>query len=587
MQDHLEKPDTASREEPCLVDTGRGFSVSYRNRFLYSKYAPERAVLSTIDSFVMLPGSLVLAFSPALWLGLPELLKKLPGSSFVLGIETDCLLHEFAENQLQKLKSSSENPAFSKVAMLPFAENEYLVNILSGMSKSRCESLPHISTFRRALPIDMSAGTQFDKEGYGKIAALAQNAIASFWKNRITLTKLGRLFSRNIFKNLPRLPESIPFGSLRGSVSRPIFVFGAGESLETTLKTIPTSLLERCFIIAVDAAAPALKAHSLKIHAVCALEGQLAIEKAYIGGSAKESLIIADMCSRERVTSHTQRAVTYFASKFTDAEFFNGMCKKDFFPPAIPSLGSVGLTAVYVALMLRESQNIPVFITGLDFSFSLGRTHAKNTPAHIARLCAMDRLNPAENYAAAFRMGAKEIKGKNNTSVFTDTALEGYSASFADFFSGTVNLYDAGEQGLPLSIQQISSEKLAAYLETLDSTAASAIRGQDLHFSETSPKEKAHKIHEIREYLEKEEKSLNRIKELLMFGKDVASCSCSVEEELHALIAPREYLFLHFPDGYKCTPSDISFLKRVRSQIDFFLKDIKNELKEMDADKRR
>ena len=199
----------------------------------------------------------------------------------------------------------------------------------------------------------------------------------------------------------------------------------------------------------------------------------------------------------------------------------------------------------------------------------------------------MDRLNPAENYAAAFRMGAKEIKGKNNTSVFTDTALEGYSASFADFFSGTVNLYDAGEQGLPLSIQQISSEKLAAYLETLDSTAASAIRGQDLHFSETSPKEKARKIHEIREYLEKEEKSLNRIKELLMFGKDVASCSCSVEEELHALIAPREYLFLHFPDGYKCTPSDISFLKRVRGQIDFFLKDIKNELKEMDADKRR
>ena len=84
---------------------------------------------------------------------------------------------------------------------------------------------------------------------------------------------------------------------------------------------------------------------------------------------------------------------------------------------------------------------------------------------------------------------------------------------------------------------------------------------------------------EVRDYLEAEEKALNRIKELLMYGKDVASCSCSLEEELQELISPREYLFLHFPDGYKCDTKDLSFLKRVRSQIDFFLKDIKNELK--------
>ena len=576
-----------SEEMPCLVKTGQGFSLSYKNRFLYSKYSPDRAISGAIDSLTILPGTLILALSPALWLGLEKLLQKLPQDSFVLGIETDEKLHNIASEKLEQLKKncdksqksnfSSSNSTFGRVFLLPFKENDYIVNILSGEKLLDEISLPHISTFRRAIPLEMSAGTQFDKENYASLSRLAQNTIASYWKNRITLTKLGRLYSRNIFKNLANLPSAIDFNNLLRQIKRPIFVFGAGESLEATIKNISSEEIEKCFVIGVDAACPALKASKIRIDAVIALEGQVAIEKAYIGASAEDSIIFADITSRKQVTGHTKKSFTYFATKYTDSTFFKELGQKDFFPRQIPALGSVGLTAVYIALLLRENINIPVFVSGLDFSFSLGRTHTKNAPAHIARLCSTNRFRPVENYDAAFRAGAKQFTGKNGISLYTDTALEGYAKSFDDVFSGTPNLYDAGIQGLPLGIERISQEKLKTFLESLEVTNSEKLGSKEE--KDTVQEKKLKKAEEIRRFLEKEEKALNRIKELLMFGKDVENCSRSVEDELEALISCREYLFLHFPDGYKCDTKSISFLKRVRSQIDFFLKDIKSGLK--------
>ena len=566
-------------EKPCLVTTERGFSVSYHKRFLYSKYDPSRAIEAAIDSLQILPGTLILAVSPVLWLGLDSLLKKLPENSFVLGIEGEKTLHDFATEALSALRAKAQTEEqCARVTLLPFEQNEYIVNVLTGeraqnsSASENCSSIPHISHFRRAVLLEMSAGTQFHKELYQKLATLSQNAIASFWKNRITLTKMGRLYSRNLFKNLSNLPSSADFTPFAHRIAEPIFVFGAGESIEKLLCTVPKELIEKGFVIAVDAAGPALQSHGIKIDAVVALEGQLAIEKAYIGSCAKNSLLIADCTSRPEVTRHAQ-TVTYIASKYTDASFFKNLSTQDYFPPLVPPLGSVGLTAVFIAITLRENGNIPVFVSGLDFSFSLGRTHAKNTPAHILRLASSNRFTPPENYAAAFKNGAKKIIGKNGTEVFTDTALENYAKSFVDMFGDIQNVYDCASQGLALGLPELSTEKLSAYLESIP---CSTRKSNWLESAAVySPKAKE----TIRAFLETEEKALNRIKELLMYGQDVASCSCSLDDELHQLISAREYLFLHFPDGYKCDTASISFLKRIRGQIDFFLKDIKQSLK--------
>ena len=545
-------------ESPSLVQTDRGFSVSYKNRLLYSKYDPKRAVVQTVSDFEILPGTLVLALSPALWYGTDELLKKLPENSFVLAVETDKTLYDFSKSRFKE----TENIAF-----LPQSEISNIVEIISGTREVPGLHIPRIHNFKRARSIEMSGGVNLNRDFYKQIAAAAENAVAAFWKNRITLTKMGRLYSKNIFKNIPALATATTIQKYSGAIAKPIFVFGAGESAQTTLQKIDKSAFKKFFLLAVDAASPLLQAFGIVPDGIVALESQLAIEKSYIGGGASDSVIFADISSRKEVTAHTQKEVSYFATEFSPTIFFKRLESQDFFPPKIPALGSVGLAAVHLATLFRTDDSIPIFFSGLDFSFSLGKTHANGTHAHTARLSSSTRIFPAENYDAAFKDGSFSFVGKNGEKNFSDKALSGYAMNFSQTFAGTKNLYDAGESGIDLGLLKISSGEIAKFAEKI------SVKEAKTHSERRNFKES------IRNFLEDEENALNRIKELLMFGNDVAKCGVSINSELEELISCREYLFLHFPDGFKCSVDDLSFLKRVRSEIDFFLKTIKLALK--------
>lgn len=541
-------------EKPCLVETSQGFSVSYKNRFLYSKYAPKRAIIQTIQNMTFLPNTLILCASPVLWYGLSELKEKLPENCVILGIETDENLYEFAKSELEKLNDNS-------IKLLPPSQIINIVEIVNG-KKDIGLNLPKICEFRRAIMIEMSGGTAFDKDFYRQIANATENAIASFWKNRITLTKFGKLFSKNLFKNLSRLPTSINLEKLSGRITKPIIVIGAGEGTEKLIEKIDSKILEKSFILAVDASIPILKAKKIKIDGIVAVESQLAIEKAYIGNGAEDSIIFADISSRPQVLNHTKNEVCFFASEYADTLFFSDISKKAFFPKVVPPLGSVGLTATFVALLLRKDISVPIFVCGLDFSFSLGKTHANGAPANIQRLSSSNRFSPSENYEAAFRLGARKTVGKAEKTVFTDIALSGYAENFRGYFKGQKNLFDVGESGIDLGLDFFSLEELKGYLKKIVKNEFNFVLNKT--FSK-----------EIIDYLENEEKSLERMKELLTFGNDVARCGKSVNEELQELLQNREYLYLHFPDGYKCDVNNISQLKRIRAEIDFFLTIIK------------
>ena len=74
---------------------------------------------------------------------------------------------------------------------------------------------------------------------------------------------------------------------------------------------------------------------------------------------------------------------------------------------------------------------------------------------------------------------------------------------------------------------------------------------------------------ELIDYFTAEKKALEELK-LIFTGKIIFPKNES-EEKIKLLLEEREYLFLHFPDGIN--PSlDESFLKRVRTQIDYFIK---------------
>ena len=541
---------TLNPEEPCLVDSGQGFSVYYKDRFLYSKHSPKKNIQKAIELVSIPEESVVLAISPCLWYGLAELAKKTPESSFIIGLEADEKLFSLAQNKLEEYLQ--QNP-------------EHKTKILLATPETIEDVINKLPPQRKVINIEFSGGSFINKVLYTQIINYIQNYIASFWKNRVTLVKLGRLFNRNFFKNLKNIPaaKSIPLHSKY--LDRPIIVFGAGESTEIFLKKADIHLLNKCIIIAVDAVFPVLQKYGLKVDFVTGVESQLAIEKAYIGVKYSKSILLSDMAGRNEVIRHFSPNTLYFYSEFDNSSFFSRFEKKDILPLKIPALGSVGLTATYLALMMRANENVNVYVCGLDFSFTLGKTHLRGAPAHVSRLISCSKIKKVENYEAAFKISSKKINGKNGK-MFTDAALSGYGFLFNHYFKNTKNLFDAGEEGIPLNIEKIPVEHIYSACKNFPETK---------DFSKLIKSDSRSKTEITEKFLDEERQSILRIKELLSKGENSSPPPHpSLNEELYNLLKTREYLYLHYPDGYKCDISNISFLKRVRSELEFFLKDL-------------
>ncbi len=224
-------------------------------------------------------------------------------------------------------------------------------------------------------------------------------------------------------------------------------------------------------------------------------------------------------------------------------------------PPANKPFGSVGLTAVYYALRFRKDDSVPVFVCGLDFSYSTGLTHTKGALAHILRLTGSNRLLPIENYAAAFGNGTEKLTGKNGKTVISTPTLKNYALIFQNFFADEKNLFDAGESGIDLGLPHTEIE---------------------CNFTNTSRKDEEESVNsgnphaeEIENFLENERKSLEYLRNLLT-GKTELKDE-KLLEEIKKVAEPREYLYLHFADGYKFSMNQ-SFLNRIRTELDFFLK---------------
>ncbi len=585
-----------AEEKPVLIEAapsaqteGATFTLQYKNRFLYSKYNPQKNILQAIQNLKLLPGTLVLAFSPGLFYGLEELKKKcVEASSQVLCVEAEKALYDFSFHL-------NEEKNFN-ATLLPYQNNTAvgLDDFFNNASQK----------FRRVIRLDLSAGVSFNEGFYKNFYECAQNIVAAFWKNRLTLVRLGRLYSKNIFKNLLLAAACPSFEAFEGTVEKPILVCGAGESLDEltafALENCSQGLAlqqaqkgaaaiaainKRFFILAVDAAVPALLAAGIRIDAIAATESQLAIEKAYIGLGKDCSqdqerggpIFFFDLTSRAAIARrYAKRSVFYF-SEFDQNEFLNRLKQNGLLPKIAPPLGSIGLTATYLALRLRKDQSVPVYVLGLDFSFSAGRTHAKGTAQSKALYINSSRLRSAQNCAAAYGPGSEKIRGKDGRDFWTSKNLFGYACLFKQYFMGAKNLYDAGKSGLDLGLEK------RHLLDFLDSAAAQ-VPGIEQKTAKSQKSAAAFGLSnnlgkQAEDFLRGELTALRALADLLSKGEasEARDKTITLDEQILRNLSGREYLYLHFPDG--TAPSlELNFLTRVRSQIDFFAKDIETAL---------
>lgn len=550
-------------QKPCLIETRQGFSVLYNNRLLYSKYNPSGAILKIVNQLELQENTLILCYSPVLFYGFTEILNKLKNNCFVLAIECNKDLYDFSLQYIPK----NDKRNYSYI---------YCNSIYDFSKVFDEEKLFSISNFKRCITIDFSAGVQLYEIQYKNYTKLADDFINTFWKNRITLVKMGRLYAKNIFKNLCFNAKSKLLE--KNSIDIPILVFGAGTSLDNIIPKIKEES-DRFFILSVDAATIPLLKHGIIPDRIVVVESQLANEKAFIGLKNSHIPLIADLTSRTNILNITNGDNYFFLSEYAKTNFINRLKKSGLVNLSIPPLGSVGLAAIEIALFLRKDVNIPIFFAGLDFCFEVGKTHCKEAP-HIQTLLNNNtKINYLENISSSFKRDCFFLQGKDGNQKITDTPLFNYAKLFSARYSMQKNIYDVGAIGIDIGSRYLTCEEMLEHCRNYKTNKEL----NELMINKTKDNFNKEKtsfnnnefdiVKKTKDFYNEELNALMKIKDILT-GKII-----DTDNELKSLLTQREYLYLHFPDAHTNQITSESFLKRVRAELDFFIKDIQTSLR--------
>ena len=528
---------------------------------LLSGIDPVHRADKTADAVVIKDRTLYFCPSPIYGYGLARLLSRIEKESplsAVLCVEADPELYELS---LKNIDASL------------FAANKMrLTNIFdSGKLISFIRSEWGALAFRRAEIIRFSGGWQLFKELYDSLFEQLKNEIANDWSNALTLAKMGRLYIRNAVRNLNLLTRYGSISELSFGMSNAL-VLGAGPSLDEALDALGGNndsfkkITGRGYkIICVDTCLGSLKDRGIIPDLVVILESQHWNLRDFIGCLGWDVPAAVDLCSLPASANLLSKRSFLFMTPWTSLNIFDRLKKRGLLPSSVPPLGSVGLTAVEIAGRLCGGN---IICAGLDFSFTQDKYHARSTPGHRSALIRQNRFKRLSN-TAAYNSHSFAAFSKSGVSVYSSPIMCKYRDLFEQEFGGDSRIFDIEGTGLPLGIKTLSMEDAIVMLEkrNFDREPARANMnrrcGMEVKACDVSGKK-----NELEKFYEDEKERLIKLRAILT-GEAAAD-----ETILSNLLDECDYLWAHFPDysgGRKAKAQDISFLKRVRAELDLMI----------------
>jgi len=415
--------------------------------------------------------------------------------------------------------------------------------------------------FRYLEIVRFTGGWQLFPELYDSLCAALRREIATDWSNALTLAKLGRLYIRNALRNLSLVPRFPSFANLSFGAA-PVLVLGAGPSLDETLdalvKHYPQNSNRPFKIVCVDTCLGSLKDRGINPDLVVILESQHWNLRDFTGCYGLQASFAIDLSALPQSAFMLTGDGFLFMTPWTPLRIFERLKEAQMLPAVLPPLGSVGLTAVELARRLTTGK---IICAGLDFSFSPDKYHARGTPGHRALLNSQNRLRGIFNTAAYSQYSTAAVS-KSGLSVYTNPAMKNYRDLFEREFGGDSRIFDIEGAGLSLGVKTLSMEDAINFLVKIDPQFITRGRGS----AEAQREEKENKLNS---FYKTEKERLQELRGLLT-GEAAAD-----NERLAVLINECDYLWAHFPDyaaSRRPELSDISFLKRLRTEIDPMLK---------------
>jgi hypothetical protein len=217
----------------------------------------------------------------------------------------------------------------------------------------------------------------------------------------------------------------------------------------------------------------------------------------------------------------------------------------------------------------------PIFLTGLDFSYIPGKSHAKESPFHDWCRLRENRMKGDVWYSlSALRPGMPASGKDNNPYLQTNAILKSYGRQLGDM-CGLMNqeVYDLSESGLDLLIPRISSK---------DALDMALDKAGEKHKTEQDPGAADNCIDAderkrlIRLMLRDEYSRL----EDLSSAWEAVNRGESEPESLLPLLKYCDYIYYHFPDRESLPHTAPSFLVRAVRSGHYYKRLIETVLKE-------
>lgn len=539
-------------EIPRRVQTRRGFSIIYKNKSLLSSIDPVGRADKTAESVQILPQTLYVVLSPLFGYGLKRLIKRIPESSAVLCIECDAQL-----DQLFKTQRDSSVKDINVPYIYTFSGQQLCSYVRTVWGPRR---------FRRIREVCFGAGHSLHESTYQNLVKELQKDISTDWFNAMTLTRLGRLFALNTVKNLSLLHTHKDLPDLYLEET-PVLVCGAGPSLDMCIKKLIAAYpavqdihTRKLAIFCVDTALPALRAWGIQADLVIALESQHWNLGDFIGFSSSPSPLAMDLSAHSGTARIDNGKQLYlFFTRWTSLSLLDRIQSLCPSLSELKALGSVGLSAVNLALGATRA---PVYTCGLDFAYEVDRYHARESPGNIYRLYKSNRLKSPIDPAPAFRPITQKTAGKNGLLLRSDPALRSYQALFEREFAACNRLFDISPYGLPLGIPVKS---ITEAVESLAGCKKQTVKQAKQNSLQGPSRQK------VLDFICSERNQALQLRSILS-GKERID-----RTQFEQILDNCDYLWAHFPEcaaaeGRRPDSDNIAFLKRVRAELDPFIK---------------
>ncbi|MDR2543455.1 MAG: DUF115 domain-containing protein [Treponema sp.] len=516
---------------------------------------PVRRAENTVDGISVRNRTLFFCPSPVYGYGLTKLLsridKEAPDSA-VLCVEADTELYDlFQKNIVDSSLINKKNFCITNIC-----DSEKLYNFINKTWGVRA--------FQRIEILRLTGGWQLFPQVYDSLCSTLKREITNDWSNALTLAKLGRLYIRNALRNLFLVPHFPSISDLSFGET-PVLVLGAGPSLDETLdvlqkrfnKNLNNPKKRNYKIICADTCLGALKDRGIVPDLVVILESQHWNLRDFIGSSGWDIPAAIDLSSLPLTAKKLGMGFLFF-TPWSPLRIFERLKKAELLPAEFAPLGSVGLTAVELARSLTKGK---IICAGLDFSFTLDKYHARGTPGHRVKLFMQTRLKSILN-SSSFEDSSISFVSKSGYKVHSSGIMLNYRELFEREFGHDKRLFDITGTGLPLGLNTLSYENALSLLSENENK-------DELQNDKFNNKKSALLKENLRLFFDSEKNRLIELKNILT-GDTRAD-----EQQLKILINECDYLWAHFPDlagGRSPDITDLSFLKRVRTEIDPMLK---------------